>query len=64
VKQVAYSLADLDRGVHFEGGPNLLGHRDGRLLDHLYWYRTSAMNFMLPKFIQLYSVVAYSYYYS
>jgi hypothetical protein len=22
-----YSLADLDRGVHFEGGPNLLGHR-------------------------------------
>ena len=24
-----YSLADLDRGVHFEGGPNLLGHREG-----------------------------------
>ena len=23
-----YSLADLDRGVHFEGGPNLLGHRE------------------------------------
>ena len=22
-----YSLADLDRGVHFERGPNLLGHR-------------------------------------
>ena len=26
-----YSLADLDRGVHFEGGPNLLGHRKSRL---------------------------------
>ena len=23
-----YSLADLDRGVHFQRGPNLLGHRN------------------------------------